>query len=94
MAHHQELTLVKALADAVVQRKFGVDSINVKAHSKLHGNEVADHIANLAANTLADVETDEVHHVTDNESTRDRTRVPMVSRVAAREGERGPLTGG
>jgi len=68
MAHHQELTLVKALADAVVQRKFGVDFINVKAHSKLHGNEVADHIANLAANTLADVETDEVHHVTDNES--------------------------
>ena len=69
MAHHHELTLVKALADAVVQRKYGVDFIKVKAHSKLHGNEVADRIANLAAKAQVDVETEGVHHLTDTEST-------------------------
>jgi hypothetical protein len=68
MVHHLELTLVEALADAVVRRKFGVDFIKVKAHSKLHGNEVADRIiANLAAKTV-DVETEGVNHLTDTES--------------------------
>jgi hypothetical protein len=69
MAHHHELTLVKALADAVVQMKYGVDFIKVKAHSKLHGNEVADRIANLAVKAQVDVETEGVHHLTDTEST-------------------------
>jgi hypothetical protein len=69
MAHHHELTLVKVLADAVVQRKFSVDFIKVKAHSKLHGNEVADRIANLAAKAQVDVETEGVYHLTDTEST-------------------------
>jgi ribonuclease HI len=68
MAHHQELTLVKALADAVVQRNYGVDFNKVKAHSNFHGNEVADRIANLAAKAQVDVETEGVHHLTDTES--------------------------
>jgi ribonuclease HI len=48
MTHHHELALVNALADAVVQRKYSVDFIRVKAHSKLYGNEVTDRIATLA----------------------------------------------
>jgi|AntAceMinimDraft_5_1070358.scaffolds.fasta_scaffold23194_1 hypothetical protein len=48
MAHQHELSILKALADAVVHRKFGANFIKFKAHSKLHGNEVADRIANLS----------------------------------------------
>jgi hypothetical protein len=82
MAHQHELSILKALADAVVHRKFGANFIKFKAH----GNEVADRITNLAANTLFDVETDgrgitSLHRHRIDLPTRDRTRVPMVSGV-------------
>jgi len=98
MAHQHELSIVKALADAVVHRKFGANFIKFKAHSKLHGNdEVADRIANLAPTTyLMWRRTDGVSPLfIDTESTypQGKELVCPWSAVSP-HGERGPLAGG
>jgi len=69
MALHHELPLIKAIADAVASSTWGVDFVKVKAHAGLHGNEVADRIANLAAGSKTDNVPEGVLHLTDTEST-------------------------
>ena len=57
---HAELAMARALA---LWELWAF--ITVKTHSKLHGNEVADRIVNLAASTLYDVEKGGDHPLTD-----------------------------
>jgi hypothetical protein len=67
--NHHELPLKKNLADAVAKSKHGVDFVKIKAHANHHGNEVADRIANLAAELQETDGTTGILHLTDTEST-------------------------
>jgi hypothetical protein len=69
MALHHELPIIKAIADAAASSTWGVDFVKVKAHAGLHGNEVADRIANLAAGSKVDNVAEGVLHITDTEFT-------------------------
>jgi hypothetical protein len=69
MALHHELPLKKAIADTVVSSTGGVDFVKVKAHAGLHGNEVADRIAILTAESETDNVAEGVLHLTDTEPT-------------------------
>jgi ribonuclease HI len=69
MALHHELPLIKDLADAVAKSKHGVDFVKIKAHANHHGSEVADRMANLAAELQEADGTTGILHLTDTEST-------------------------
>jgi hypothetical protein len=89
MAHQHELSILKALADAVVHRKFGANFIKFKAH----GN----HITNLAPTPyLMWRRTDGVSpRFIETESTYPQG-IGLVCPWSAVSpyGERGPLAGG